>query len=200
MIVALAALLSMPAHADDAQVWTQAILRFPVDDGTVWVIPNFRVGDGGTDPYQLNTHVGATFQVTPGLELGPFGTVQFQKDAAGQWRREFRASVMARASWDMAAGRWSMRHWVERRFLERSSTWRWRTLLRADWAPWFVSDELFWNLEPTMALARNRLQAGWSRPLSRDQVLSVYYVFESDRARPTWVHKHALGTTITVTF
>jgi hypothetical protein len=197
LVAALLVSMAVPSLADDTlEAWGDLTLKFRQPNGSiVWLSQDVRSGDGFRVLRFAKTSLGATVPLGKDADAGAFVAVQFTDGA----QREIRPSLQARVRWEGLGARWQLRERIEQRNFVGRTAYRWRSQLRAEWSPWFVSEEAFFDVN-SMTLTQNRVNAGRGFKLPDGVDLSVYYVLASEKRQPQWLNRHGLGATITITF
>ncbi|MBM3465081.1 MAG: DUF2490 domain-containing protein [Armatimonadetes bacterium] len=197
MMVLSVVVLPGPAWAEsDFEVWNQMVFKWRQDHGqTIWLMQDLRSKANVSGLRLSKTNLGATFPLGRDVDLGPFFAVVWQEPI----KVEYRPSAQLRVRWEALKTKWHMRQIIEMRIFEHATRWRWRSQLKAEWSPWFVSDEIFVDCR-SMEVTQNRFQAGRDWKIGGNTTLSAWYILASERFGAHWIQRHGLGTTITVNF
>ncbi len=63
----------------------------------------------------------------------------------------------------------------------------------------FIAEEIFYDTVPNK-INQNRFSIGFSKPLSKNTELQIFYLLKSKRAGRDWNEVNVLGTTLGISF
>lgn len=194
--------------ADDWQYWNEFQLKHSLKkDLDLRLKTELRLRDDFTDLFLTNLEVGLIFKPNKHFEFGPVYKFEHEKSLSGQRTKENRISVEGTFKFWYEDFKLSNRHRISHRDISGKKSWRYRSKLKISRPTKiasvpikpFISDEIFYDSIPDK-LNQNRFSIGFSKQITKNAELEIYYLLKSKRTGKDWAEVNVLGTTFGISF
>lgn len=200
--------ISYALAKDDWQYWNEFQFKRSIKDNLdLRLKTEQRLRDDFTDLFLINFEVGLIFKPSKHFEFGPLYKFEHEKSLSGQKTDENRVSLEGTVKWWFGDFKFSNRHRVNYRNISGKESWRYRIKLKIahpiefrnfSITP-FISDEVFYDTVPDK-LNQNRFSIGFSKQLTDNLGLEIYYLLKSKRTGGDWAEVDVLGATLSISF
>ena len=194
--------------SDDWQYWNEFQLKHSIKNNLVLRLKaEQRLRDDFTDLFMNNYEVGFIFKPSKHFEFGPLYKFEHEKSLSGQKTDENRISLEGTLKWLHGDSKLSNRHRVNYRNIDGKESWRYRNRIKVSHqmkigtfmiTP-FLAEEIFYDTVPNK-INQNRFSIGFSKPLSKNTELQIFYLLKSKRAGRDWDEVNVIGTTLGISF
>jgi len=188
---------------EDFQFWSRASAAFDINkDWRATFGEEFRLADDAGQLYYHHSDLGFVYKsFADWIDVGANYRQVFQKDSAGQWRRENRPHLNITLKGRLSGLDLSDRSRLEYRDREnKTNVWRYRNkialrlpieLTQLKLQP-YIADEVFisFNAED---FDRNRLYSGFYIELSKNIRADVFYLRQSSKSGGDWKDANVVG-------
>jgi hypothetical protein len=202
------AAMSSALASDDWQYWNEFQLKHSIKENLdLRLKAEQRLRDDFTDLFLNNYEVGLIFKPSKHFEFGPLYKFEHEKSLSGQKTDENRVSLEGTLKWWHGDSKFSNRHKIEYRSIDGKESWRYRSRIKvshpmkiADFmiTP-FIAEEIFYDTVPDQ-INQNRFSIGFSRQISKNTELQIFFMLKSKRAGRDWNEVNVLGTTLGISF
>lgn len=189
---------------DDWQYWNEFQLKFALKEKLdLRFKAEQRLRDNVTDLYLTNYEAGFIFKANKYFEFGPLYLFEREKSLSSQITNERRLSFEGTLKWQINDIRLSNRHLLSRRDISGRESWTYRNKLKISYpikaiTP-YVSEEIFYDTGPDK-FNQNRFSIGFSKQLTKNLEVEIYYLLQSKRRGRDWTEVNILGTTFSISF
>lgn len=191
---------------DDSEYWSTVTVSGKVNERVkVNLIEQFRFQSDMGNMYTYVQYFGPSFKVSDYLDLGLWHKFVSSK-SSGNWSESNRLDFDATLKWELVGFKFSNRSRFERNLNKPSWLYRDRIkitkkikLFNRDFTP-FVSNEFFFNMEPTDGYHENRASVGISTAFLWGSKFTLSYMSRSKKANGNWSNANVLGSSIGLSF
>lgn len=197
------------ASAEDKwDYWNQFQLKTSLKEKTdLKVKSEQRLRNNFADHYMTNFELGLVRKHNKQLEFGAIYKYEDEKSTSGKRTTENRFSLEGTYKWDAHSFRLSNRHRISHRNISGTTSWRYRFKLKASYpiktdgfmfTPYLAGEAFYDNIPEK--INQTRFAAGFSKRLTGNLKLEIYYLLKSKLKGRKWTDLNVLGTGFSVSF
>jgi len=198
--------VSVACASDGSEYWSTATVSAKLNERVkLNLIEQFRFQSDMGNFYTYVQYFGPSFKVSDYLDLGLWHKLVSSK-SSGSWSETNRFDFDATLKFELAGVKLSNRSRFERNVNKPSWLYRDRIkfskaikLFNWDLTP-FVSNEFFFDLEPTDGYHENRATVGFSTGFLCGSKLTLSYMSRTKKANGNWSNANVLGTSVGFSF
>jgi len=192
--------------SDGSEYWSTATVSVKINDRVkINLVEQLRFQNDMGNMYTYVQYFGPSYKVSDYLDIGLWHKLVAAK-SNGRWSESNRFDFDGTLKLELFGFNFSNRSRFERNV--DSPSWLYRDrikitkkikLFNRDFTP-FVSNEFFFNLEPTDGYGENRAIVGISTAFLCGSKLTLSYMSRTKKANGNWSNANVLGTSIGFSF
>jgi hypothetical protein len=192
------------AYADDTQHWNAYVFKYKINDKVRLLFnPSFRLQDDVTKFFYWESRQGVEVNLHEHFDLGLHYLYGDTKGSNEKWTDEHRIEIQPTLKWQWRGFKFSDRTRAEYRHVSSKDKWRFRNRIKIDkplkfgkfsFTP-YIYNEFFYDAKKDQ-YNQNRGAAGFSKKLSANSSIDVYYMKRTDKKSGRWTGIDVIGTTI----
>lgn len=188
--------------------WNEFQLKTPLKEKTNLRLKTEQRSRNDFDEHYLtNFELGLIFKQNKHFEFGALYKYEDEKSTSGKRTYENRFSIEGTFNWKIRDLSFGNRHRFNYRNVSGNYSWRYRFKLKASYPvktngfmlTTYMADEVFYDNVPGK-INQNRLSAGFSKRLTGNLKLEIYYMLKSKLKSGGWSDINVLGTTFSISF